>query len=77
MFLKNFWWSACAKSRLSGKRLIKVIVSSVHLNLKMSIPILIKFIFCFQSSGQEKTIFFLGAKPGDKNYLQTNGVFLC
>ena len=52
MFLKNFWWSACAKSRLSGKRLIKVIVSSVHLNLKMSIPILIKFIFCFQSSSQ-------------------------
>jgi hypothetical protein len=28
-------------------------------------------------AGQEKNIFFLGAKPGDKNYLQTNGVFLC
>jgi siroheme synthase len=26
---------------------------------------------------QEKRIFFLGAQPGDKNYLQTNGVFLC
>jgi hypothetical protein len=26
--------------------------------------------------GREKIIFFLGAKPGDKNFLQTNGVFL-
>jgi hypothetical protein len=26
---------------------------------------------------QEKRIFFLGAQPGDKNFLQTNGVFLC
>jgi hypothetical protein len=25
--------------------------------------------------GQEKRIFFLGAQPGDKNFLQTNGVF--
>jgi hypothetical protein len=24
-----------------------------------------------------KIIFFLGAQPGDKNFLQTNGVFLC
>jgi hypothetical protein len=24
---------------------------------------------------QEKIIFFLGAQPGDKNFLQTNGVF--
>jgi hypothetical protein len=29
------------------------------------------------SQGQEKRIFFLGAQPGDKNFLQTNGVFLC
>jgi hypothetical protein len=29
------------------------------------------------SAGQEKRIFFLGAQPGDKNFLQTNGVFLC
>jgi hypothetical protein len=29
------------------------------------------------SAGQEKIIFFLGAQPGDKNVLQTNGVFLC
>jgi hypothetical protein len=28
-------------------------------------------------AGQEKIIFFLGAQPGDKNFLQTNGVFLC
>jgi hypothetical protein len=28
-------------------------------------------------AGQEKTIFFLGAQPGDKNLLQSNGVFLC
>jgi hypothetical protein len=28
-------------------------------------------------SMQEKVIFFLGAQPGDKNFLQTNGVFLC
>jgi hypothetical protein len=27
-------------------------------------------------AGQEKIIFFLGAQPGDKNFLQTNGVFL-
>ena len=27
--------------------------------------------------GQEKIIFFLGAQTGDKNFLQTNGVFLC
>jgi hypothetical protein len=27
--------------------------------------------------GQEKIIFFLGAQPGDKNFLETNGVFLC
>ena len=27
--------------------------------------------------GQEKRIFFLGAQPRDKNFLQTNGVFLC
>ena len=26
--------------------------------------------------GREKIIFFLGAKPGDKNFLQTNRVFL-
>jgi hypothetical protein len=26
---------------------------------------------------QEKIIFFLGAQPGDKMFLQTNGVFLC
>jgi hypothetical protein len=26
-------------------------------------------------SGQEKRIFFLGAQPGDKNFLQTNRVF--
>ena len=26
-------------------------------------------------SGQERGIFFLGAQPGDKNFLQTNGVF--
>jgi hypothetical protein len=30
-----------------------------------------------QEPGQEKIIFFLGAQPGDKNFLQTNGVFLC
>jgi hypothetical protein len=24
-----------------------------------------------------KIIFFLGAQPGDKNFLQTNGLFLC
>jgi hypothetical protein len=24
-----------------------------------------------------KIIFFLGAQHGDKNFLQTNGVFLC
>ena len=29
------------------------------------------------TSGQEKIIVFLGAQPGDKNFLQTNGVFLC
>jgi hypothetical protein len=28
-------------------------------------------------SGQEKIISFLGAQAGDKNFLQTNGVFLC
>jgi hypothetical protein len=28
-------------------------------------------------AGQEKRIFFLGAKPGGKNFLQTNGEFLC
>jgi hypothetical protein len=28
-------------------------------------------------SGQEKIIFFVGAQPGDKHFLQTNGVFLC
>jgi ABC-type multidrug transport system fused ATPase/permease subunit len=28
-------------------------------------------------TGQEKIIFSLGAQPGDKNFLQTNGVFLC
>jgi hypothetical protein len=27
-------------------------------------------------TGKEKRIFFLGAQPGDKNFLQTNGVFL-
>jgi hypothetical protein len=27
--------------------------------------------------GREKIIFFLGTKPGEKNFLQTNGVFLC
>jgi hypothetical protein len=26
-------------------------------------------------SGQEKRIFFLGAQPGDKNFLQVNGVW--
>jgi hypothetical protein len=30
----------------------------------------------YLSPGQEKIIFFLGAQPGDKNFLQTNGVFL-
>jgi hypothetical protein len=30
-----------------------------------------------RGAGQEKRIFFLGAQPGDKNFLQTNGVFLC
>jgi hypothetical protein len=29
------------------------------------------------NAGQKKIIFFLGAQPGDKNFLQTNGVFLC
>jgi hypothetical protein len=28
-------------------------------------------------SGQEKIIFFLGALPGDKKFLQTNRVVLC
>jgi hypothetical protein len=28
-------------------------------------------------AGQEKRIFFLGAQHGDKNFLKTNGVFLC
>ena len=28
-------------------------------------------------TGQEKIIFFLGAQPGDKNFLQTNGVYFC
>jgi hypothetical protein len=26
-------------------------------------------------TGQEKIIFFPGAQPGEKNFLQTNGVF--
>jgi hypothetical protein len=30
-----------------------------------------------EAAGQEKIIFSLGAQPGDKNFLQTNGVFLC
>jgi hypothetical protein len=30
-----------------------------------------------ESTGQGKRIFFLGAQPGDKNFLQTDGVFLC
>jgi hypothetical protein len=29
------------------------------------------------SAGQEIIIFFLGAQPGDKNFLQTNEVFFC
>jgi hypothetical protein len=29
------------------------------------------------SAGQEKIIFSLGAQPGDKNFLQTHGVYLC
>jgi hypothetical protein len=28
-------------------------------------------------AGQEKIIFSLGAQPGDKNFLQTHGVYLC
>jgi hypothetical protein len=28
-------------------------------------------------TGQEKIIFFLGTLSGDKNFLQTNRVFLC
>jgi hypothetical protein len=28
----------------------------------------------FWEAGQETIIFFLGAQPGDKNFLQTNGV---
>jgi hypothetical protein len=28
-------------------------------------------------AGQEKGIFFLGAQRGDKNFLHTNGLFLC
>ena len=33
--------------------------------------------FRIRKAGQEKRIFFLGAQPGDNNFLQTNGVFLC
>ena len=29
------------------------------------------------SAGQEIIIFFLGAQPGDKKFLQTNEVFFC
>jgi hypothetical protein len=28
-------------------------------------------------SREEKKAFFLGAQPRNKNFLQTNGVFLC
>ena len=34
------------------------------------------FLSSLACPGQEKIIFFLGAQPGDKNFLQTNGVFL-
>jgi hypothetical protein len=31
----------------------------------------------WENRAGKKRIFFLGAQPGDKDFLQTNGVFLC
>jgi hypothetical protein len=43
----------------------------------VNIPCARKLEKCMYPPGKEKIIFFLGAQPGDKNFLQTNGVFLC
>jgi hypothetical protein len=44
-----------------------MVLGKTHINCGISM----------HASGQGKIIFFLGAQPGDKNFLQTNGVFLC